>query len=226
MIDLSDEGYVDISPLLSKKKAITLTSIMRNGRITDSELMERLKLKSANSASYYRKDLEKRGIVKGYSAEIEWKKLGYPTKFIVLIEGRDMESNFDIEKDHLAALEEYYEEKGDIFILPSGLGRVIIEEISTCFGERPMTIIVGHATSDHDAITYSRYYIADRFEDAKTTFLLVKGNSVENFFIRHDYIELMKGSFVEDKAIELPEEFKKRFPSLVEVKRKGEGRRK
>jgi hypothetical protein len=95
---------------------------------------------------------------------------------------------------------------------------VVIEDISTCFGERPMTIITGHATSDHDAMTYYRYYVADRFTEAKASFLLVKGKSVQNFFIKKDYIDLMKGSFVEDKTIKLPEDFKKRFPSLVSVK--------
>ncbi len=215
---MADEKFVDISPQLNKKKAITLTAIMRKGRITDMELMETLGLKSANSASYYRKDLEKRDVIKRYTAEIEWTNLGYPTKFIVLLEAEDMESNFDVEKEFLAALEEYYEEKGDIFVLPSGLGRVVIEDISTCFGERPMTIIAGYATSDHDAMTYYRYYVADRFKDAKASFMLVKGKSIHNFFIKKDYIDLMKGSFVEDKTIKLPDEFKKRFPSLVSVK--------
>ncbi|MEE8359146.1 MAG: Lrp/AsnC family transcriptional regulator [Candidatus Hydrothermarchaeales archaeon] len=217
---MADEKFTDISPQLNKKKSTTLTAIMRKGRITDLELMKTLGLKSANSASYYRKDLEKRGIIKRYTAEVEWTNIGYPITFVVLLEAKDMESNFDIEKEYLAALDDYYKEKGDIFVLPSGLGRVVIEDISTCFGERPMTIITGHATSDHDAMTYYRYYVADRFTAAKTTFLLIKGKCIQNFFIKKDYIELMKGSFVEDKTIELPEEFKKRFPSLVSVKRR------
>lgn len=205
---------------MGERKAISLVSIMKNGRMPDSELMEVLGLRSANSAAYYRKDLEEQGIIKRYTASVNWKKLHYPTEFIILIEGENMEKNFNIEKEIIASLEDYMEEKGDILILPSGNGRVVISNTITCFGERPMTIVMGHATSEHDALIYFRYYIAEKFVDAKTTFLLVKGKGIEDFFIQGDYIDFMKGSFAEDKAIELPGEFKKHFPSLSAVKTK------
>ncbi len=208
-----------ISPELNERKSIVLASILKNGRISDSELMVPLKLKSANSASYYRKDLESQGIIKGYTAIIDWKKLGYPTEFLVLIEGEDMDANFNVEKEIIASLEDYEKKNGDIFILPSGNGRAIISNIMTCFGERPMTIIVGHATSEHDAIIYSQYYVSDKFTDTKITFLLIKGKGVHDFFIDKDYINFMKGSFKEDKELELPAEFKKRFPSLSSRKK-------
>ncbi len=204
-----------ISPGLGEKKAIVLTNLMRNGRIGDSDLMKLLDLKSANAASYYRKHLEDQGIVKGYTVEIDWNKLGYPAEFIVLAEGETMEANYDMEKELLEALDEYQSKTGDLFILPSGTGRVMIEEVYGCFGERHMSIIRGRATSEQDAITYSRYYIAEKFPNVKTTFLLVKGKSIENFFIQKGYLDVMKGSFVEDKSIELPEEFRRRFPSLA-----------
>ncbi len=216
----NEKKIQNISPDLSEKKAIVLQNLMRDGRTGDSELMKVLDLKSANAASYYRKHLEDQGIVKRYTVELDWSKLGYSTEFIVLVEGEDMEASYDMEKEFLEALDEYQAKTGDIFILPSGNGRVIIEEVYSCFGVRPMGIIRGRATSEQDAITYSRYYIAERFPDVKTSFLLVKGKSIKNFFIQRGYIDMMKGSFVEAKSIELPEEFKKRFPSIVEKKEK------
>lgn len=210
----------NIAPALNIKKATVLASVMRNGRVGDAELAELLKLKSATAASYYRKDLEKQGIVEGYTAVVNWKKVGYPTEFIALVEGESAEANVDIEKEFVASLEDYARKKGEVLVLPSGNGRVIISDILACFGERPMTAIIGHATSDQDAIVYSRYYVAEKFTNAKTTFLLVKGRSIQNFFIQGDYIDFMKGSFKEDKTIQLPEEFKKRFPSLAGAKGK------
>jgi len=210
----------NIAPTLNIKKAMVLASVMENGRVSDAELAEPLKLKSATAASYYRRDLEKQGIIKGYTAILDWRKLGYPTEFIVLVEGESTEANVDIEKEFVASLEDYSKKKGEVFVLPSGNGRVIISDILTCFGEMPLTVILGHATSDQDAIVYSRYYVAEKFTNAKTTFLLVKGREIQNFFIQRDYIDFMKGCFKEDRTIELPEEFKKRFPSLAGVKTK------
>ncbi|MFQ6105878.1 MAG: hypothetical protein ACE5NL_02280, partial [Candidatus Hydrothermarchaeaceae archaeon] len=210
----------NIAPKLDRRKAVVVAGVMRDGRVSDVEFMKPMGLKSANAASYYRKDLEKKGIIEGYVAVIDWKKLGYPTEFMVLLEGGDTQTSFDVEKEFIAALEEYAKKKGSIFILPSGNGRVIIKDIFTCFGERPMTLIMGHATSDHDAIIYSRYYVAEKFVNAKTTFLLIKGKGIENFFINRAYIDFMKGSFREEKTLELPSEFKKRFPSLVKREEK------
>lgn len=208
-----------IAPTLSANKAIVLASVLENGRVSDTELAKLLKLKSATAAAYYRKDLENQGIIKEYTAIVDWRKLGYPTEFIVLLEGESTEANVEIDKEFTASLEEYSKKKGEVFVLPSGNGRVIISDILACFGERPLTVILGHATSDQDAIVYSRYYVAEKFTSAKTTFLLVKGRGIQNFFIQKDYIDFMKGSFKEDKTIKLPEEFKKRFPSLTKAKK-------
>ncbi|NOZ76737.1 MAG: hypothetical protein GXO65_03485 [Euryarchaeota archaeon] len=204
----------NISPELNERKSVTLYSLMKKGRMTDAELMNYIDLKSANSASYYRRDLEEQGIIKGYTALVDWKKLGYPTEFLVLIEGRDMETNFNIEKEIVSSLEDYIKTKGDVLILPSGNGRVLIANIMTCFGERPLTLIHGHATSEHDALIYFRYYVAEKFVDAKNSFLTVKGKGIENHFIQESYIDFMKGSFSEEEGLDLPEEFRKHFPSL------------
>lgn len=209
----------NIAPALNINKAIVLASVLENGRVTDAKLAVPLKLKSPTAASYYRKDLEKQEIIKGYTAILDWRKLGYPTEFIVLVEGESAEASVDIEKELVALLEDYSKKKGEVFILPSGNGRVIISDVLTCFGGIPLTVILGHATSDQDALVYSRYYVAEKFTNAKTTFLLVKGREIQNFFIQRDYIDFMKGSFKEDKTIKLPEEFKKRFPSLAGAKK-------
>jgi DNA-binding Lrp family transcriptional regulator len=204
-----------LAPTLNRKKAITLYRVLKDGRVSDTELMNSLGLKSANSASYYRRDLENQGIIQRYTALIDWRKLGYPAEFVVLIEGRDMETTFHVEKELVASLEDYVQEKGEVFILPSGEGRVVITDLSTCFGERPMTLLRGHATSEQDAIVFSRYYIAEKFTEARMTFLLVKGKGIQEGFIQRDYLDFMRGAFAEDESLKLPEEFRKRFPSLA-----------
>ncbi|MFQ5815694.1 MAG: Lrp/AsnC family transcriptional regulator, partial [Candidatus Hydrothermarchaeaceae archaeon] len=108
MAEKANEKKVqNISPGMTEKKLLTLINLMRKGRISDSDLMKVLDLKSANAASYYRKHLEDQGIIKKYTVEIDWNKLGYPAEFIVLAEGEDMEASYDMEKEFLEALDEY-----------------------------------------------------------------------------------------------------------------------
>lgn len=220
MLDADDVKRAgNLAPHLDPKKAIVLLSVLKDGRVSDSDLAAPLELKSANAASYYRKDLEKRGVITGYSTLIDWTKLGYSTEFMISIEGVNMEANFDIEKEIVSLLEEYSKKSGEVLVLPSGNGRVIVSTIATCFGERPAIVIFGHATSEQDAIVYSRYYVAERFTNARTTFSLVKGRSIKNYLIQKEHIEFMRGSFKESKAMKIPLEFKRRFPSLAKKKK-------
>jgi predicted transcriptional regulator len=53
----------DLSPRLNEKEVRALLALMKDGRLKDSKLKEILGFRSENSAAYYRKRLEKAGII-------------------------------------------------------------------------------------------------------------------------------------------------------------------
>lgn len=107
---------------LNEKEARTLLALMKNGRLTDSKLKEILEFRSENSAAYYRKRLEKAGIIERYAAVVNWKKLGFNTKFLVLVEGNDEKTFHEIERDHVFSAHEYLSKIGDIVVTPTLFG--------------------------------------------------------------------------------------------------------
>ena len=56
---------------VGEKKIITALTLMKNGKMSDAELMGILDLGTSNSAAYYRKELEKEGIIKGYTEDVK-----------------------------------------------------------------------------------------------------------------------------------------------------------
>jgi len=83
------EGIKLISNVLKdigEKKITTAITLMKDSNIGDADLMEVLSLGTSNSAAYYRKELEKEGVIRGYSAEIDWGKLGCPVQFTIIVE--------------------------------------------------------------------------------------------------------------------------------------------
>lgn len=203
----------NLSKDLSEKEVLTLVSLMKKGRLKDEELMGILGMGSPNAASYYRKKLEEKGVIKGYAAEIDWGKLGYTTEFFVITEGSDIYSMVDIERNHIISTAEYMDTAGEIIIIPTGMGKVILSEVCNCFGEKNIAMIHGYATSDHDAAMYSRGYVSNRYPGAKTTLITVKYSSILHFFIQKEIVNSIKDSLTmtrEDKAT--LEDFRKKFP--------------
>lgn len=180
---------------LSEKQALTLIELIRDGRVTDAKLMESLKLGDATSAGYHRKILEKDGVIEGYRAEIDWRKLGYLTEFIILCEGKGSRSLYEMERNYINSIGDYLKDEGDILISPTTTGRVIIRDVFYCFGEKAMTVIRGIATSDHDVIEYSRQHLL-KYPDIETTTLTMKSKCkvIKNFFIQKDCLEAFKKS--------------------------------
>ncbi len=198
---------------LKEKETLALVSLMRKGRMRDEELMKSLGLNTLNAAAYYRKRLEDRNIISGYIAKINWGKLGYKTEFFVVCEGDDTESLADIEKDYILSTAEYMERVGDFIIIPTGLGNVLISDIINCFGEKSIVLIHGYATSEQDAVVYSKGYVRKSYPGLKTTLVTVKYAHVLNFFIQKEVINVMKNTITMTKRDkEAMDEFKKTFP--------------
>jgi DNA-binding Lrp family transcriptional regulator len=185
----------NLTDRLSEKQILALIELIRDGRVTDARLMETLNLGDATSAGYHRKTLEKEGVVENYTAEVDWRKLGYPTEFIILCEGKSSRALYELEKNYVNSIEDYLEDRGDVLVSSTTGGKVLIRDVFYCLGEKAMTVIRGHATSDHDVIEYSRQHLL-KYPDIETTTLTMKSKCkvVKNFFIQRGCLDAFKKS--------------------------------
>jgi DNA-binding Lrp family transcriptional regulator len=185
----------NLTDRLSEKQVLALIELIRDGRVTDAKLMESLKLGDATSAGYHRKTLEKDGVIENYTAEIDWRKLGYPTEFIILCEGKGSRALYEMEKDYVSSVEDYLKREGEILVSSTTGGKVLVRDVFYCLGERAMTVIRGHATSDHDVLEYSRQHLL-KYPDIETTTLTMKSKCkvIKNFFIQRECLEAFKRS--------------------------------
>ena len=181
---------------------MTVLTLMKNAKINDAELMEVLNLGTSNSAAYYRKELEKEGIIKGYRAEIDWKKLGCSVQFIIIAEGENLESLLEMEEAKTLSIKKYNESFVDICFIPTISGGIILEDMSFCFGNRAIAIIKGRATSEHDVVVYSKHQLIDPHPGTKTTIAIIKNNIIENFIIDKESLNKLIPPSVYDKVEE------------------------
>ena len=204
---------------LTEKDILTLLVLMKQGRITSHKLLEELNLRGANlsdpnSAAHYRKKLEKMGIVEGYTAKINWEKLGYPTEFIVIATSNTKDRLLGIEKVHIAAIEEYREQiDTNIFVIPitEKGDKIILKNVLFC-GEKPIAIISGVANDNKVAVMYSNFYLPKRYPGIDTTLLIIQSSSIRDFEFKDKSIEsLIPVLFSEGEINKYREEFKKEF---------------
>jgi DNA-binding Lrp family transcriptional regulator len=208
---MTDKIAKNLSPALNEKQAKTLLSLMRDGRLKDSELKEILGFSSVSAAARYRKNLEKGGIIKGYTMIVDWEKLGYKTKFMILVEGEDKEALHEISKDHVMSTEEYLKKMGDILITPTLFGNVILKDVLTSFGE--VGIIMGCATSDDAAKSYSELYLKERYPKIKTRLLIIRDITINDFFIQNNFIDMYKKMIkITKRDMTRLKEFRNAFP--------------
>lgn len=188
------EGIKLISNILKdigEKKITTAITLMKDSKIGDADLMEVLGLGTSNSAAYYRKELEKEGVIKGYSAEIDWGKLGCPVQFTIIVESDTHEILLEMEEAQTLSLKRYNTSFGDVCIIPTAGGGVVLEEISFCFGSKAIAIIKGRATSEHDVVVYSRYNLIDKYAGIKTTITILKNSIIKNFIIDRGSLDVL-----------------------------------
>jgi DNA-binding Lrp family transcriptional regulator len=198
MEEIKSKTAKKLTDKLSEKQTQVVIELIKDGRSTDDYLRKALNLGDSTSAGYHRKKLERIGVIRGYVAEIDWEKLGYPTEFIILCEGKDSRSLYEMEKEYIKSIRKYVDKHGEIYITPTAFGKVVIRDVLYCFGEKIMTIVKGHATSDHDVIAYSRQYLL-RYPNIEITVLNIKGgcNAIQNFFINKDCLRVLENSFKE-----------------------------
>jgi len=105
-----------------------------------------------------------------------------------------------MEKIHLVMTDEYASKQGDIAVIPTISGCVILQNVYHCFGDKTMAIITGRATSDQDAAVYSKNYLVNRYPNIKVSLLMNKYKTISDFFIDKNAIKKLKEFFQIEKA--------------------------
>lgn len=204
---------------LTEKDILTLLVLMKQGRITNPQLLEELNLRGANlsdpnSAAHYRKKLEKMGIVEGYTAKINWEKIGYSTEFIAILTSANKNLLLEIEKGHIAAVKEYREQTGSsILVIPvSDDGEKVILKDILFGGEKPMAIVLGIATDDWAATAYANFYVPKRFPGIDVNLLIISRSGIRNFEFQDKFLEsIIPVLFNEGEIEAYRDAFKKGF---------------
>jgi DNA-binding Lrp family transcriptional regulator len=184
---MTDKIAKNLSHVLNEKQAKTLLSLMRDGRLKDSELKEILGVKSDNAAAYHRRRLEKNEIIKRYRAVVNWGKLGYKKKFIILVETDDEKTFHAVVKNHILVTSEYLKRRGDVVILPVVFGEVILKDVLTCYGATG--VIIGYATCEEAAKNYAEVYLKQIHPKIRTQLFLLKDMTIDDFFVQKDFIK-------------------------------------
>jgi DNA-binding Lrp family transcriptional regulator len=187
---------------LDKKELTILLSLLENGKTSNVELAERLGLNDGNAAAYHVKLLAKRGILTRYTVQIDWKKLGFPADFVIIAESDEKAELLALER-HLIQLQEYYLERlGDVLLLPTPSGCVLLRDISHCYGDKTMVILTGSGTSELDVAFFRENYLARAFGGVRTTLMTTRYRTVDHWVVQRDALDTLSAIFEAKNASE------------------------
>jgi DNA-binding Lrp family transcriptional regulator len=188
---------------LDEKELIILLSLLENAKTSNVKLAERLGLGDGNAAAYHVKLLKKRAILSRYTVQIDWKKIGFPADFVILAESDEKAALLALER-HLTLLQDYYQKRlGNVLLLPTPSGCVLLREISHCYGDKTMVIITGSGTSDLDVAFFRENYLTRAFEGIRTTLMTIRYRTIDNCVVQRDAIDTLTTVF---EAVRAPEE--------------------
>jgi DNA-binding Lrp family transcriptional regulator len=180
---------------LGEKELIILLSLLGNAKTSNVELAERLGLRDGNAAAYHIKLLKKRAVLTRYTVQIDWHKIGFPADFVILAESDEPAALLALER-HLILLQDYYQGHfGNVLLLPTPSGCVLLRDISHCYGDKTMLVITGSGTSDLDIAFFRENYIARAFADIRTTLMTTRYRTVDNFVIQSDALDTLRAIF-------------------------------
>lgn len=180
---------------LDETDMFILLELLQDSKMTNAELAKIMNFKDGNSVAYHTRTMQEDGMIDRYTIVPNWKRIGLPTEFIILAEAENEEQLLEIEKIHLIMTDEYASKKGDIAVIPTISGCVILQNVYHCFGDKTMAIIVGRATSDQDAAVYSKNYLVKRYPNIKVSLLMNKYKTISDFFIDKNAIKKLKEFF-------------------------------
>ena len=178
-----------------EKELVVLLSLLANAKTSNVELAERLGLSDGNAAAYHVKRLKTRGALTRYTIQIDWRKLGFPADFVILVESDEKAALLALER-HLVLLQDYYQRHfGNVLMLPTASGYVLLRDMSHCYGDKTMLVVAGSATSDLDIVYFRENYMTRAFEGIRTTLMTTRYRSVDNFAIRDDVLDTLRAIF-------------------------------
>jgi len=187
---------------LDEKELIILLSLLGNGKTSNVRLAERLGLSDGNAAAYHVKLLAKRAVLTRYTVQIDWKKIGFPADFVILAESDEKEALLALER-YLTLLQDYYQERlGNVLLLPTPSGCVLLRDVSHCYGDKTMVIIAGSGTSDLDIAFFRENYLARAFEGIRTTLMTTRYRTVDNCVVQRDVLDTLSAIFEVKNASE------------------------
>jgi DNA-binding Lrp family transcriptional regulator len=202
MSDKARSRIVRIAKILSEVSRLDdtdmsiLLMLLADSNITNAELAKILKFKDGNSISYHTRAMQQDGMIDRYTIVPNWKRVGLGTEFIILAEAESEEQLMDIEKKHVFMADEYLAKAGNIVVTPTISGCVVLQDVYHCFGDKTMAIIVGRATSDQDAAVYCKNYLTSRYPNIKTSLLINKYRTINDFIIDGRAIKKLKEYFL------------------------------
>lgn len=202
---IAQERILKISRILSEFSRLDETDmsilliLLANSKITNAEMAKLLKFKDGNSVSYHTRMMHNEGIIGRYTVVPNWRQIGFGTEFIVLAEAENEEQLLEIEKIHIFMADEYASKIGDIAVIRTISGCVVLEAIYHCFGDKTMAIIVGRATSDQDAAVFSKNYLVNRYPHIKINLLINKYKTINDFMIDEHVVKKVKEFFESGK---------------------------
>jgi len=202
---------------LDKKDLIILLSLLGNSKTSNVELAERLGLNDGNAAAYHVKLLAKRGVLTRYTVQIDWKKIGFSADFVIIAESDEKTELLALER-YLIQLQEYYQKHlGNVLLLPTPSGCVLLRDISQCYGDKTMVIIAGSGTSDLDIAFFRENYLARPFEGIRTTLMTTRYRTVDNWAVQKNVLDTLSAIFEAKNASEEEiSEIRERLKSIIE----------
>jgi len=180
---------------LDETDMFILLALLEDSKITNAELAKIMNFKDGNSVAYHTRTMQQDGMIDRYTIVPNWKRIGLPTEFIIMAEAENEEQLLEIEKIHVVMTDEYASKNGEIAVIPTISGCVILQNVYHCFGDKTMAIITGRATSDQDAAVYSKNYLVNRYPNIKVSLLMNKYKTISDFFIDKAAIKKLKEFF-------------------------------
>ena len=182
---------------LDEKELIILLSLLGNAKTSNVELAERLGLRDGNAAAYHIKRLKTQAVLTRYTIQIDWRKVGFPADFFIFAESDEKAALLALER-HLVLIQDYYQKHfGNVLLLPTLSGCVLLRDISHCYGDKTMLLITGSGTSDLDIAFFRENYITRACEGIRTTLMTTRYRTVDNFVIQGDALDTLLAIFEE-----------------------------
>ena len=185
---MSKNSIEYLSKFLTKKEAKILFMLMKNSRTSDSMLKNLLNCKSENTPKYYRKKLESLGIIERYSVVINWERLGFKKKFLIVVECKNKDDFHRIAKRHVFLTKNYLNEKGELVYIETPYGLILLKEVLTTYNG--VGIIIGYAQSMDAIKHYVEIYIKEKYPEMRVKEMyIVRDSTVKDFFIHENFVK-------------------------------------